>query len=69
LGIGNEPFMKPSGDGARLVLEVEDFDVAITHLKSRHLPFAMEPFDMPACQAAIITDPDGNKLGIHRRND
>jgi predicted enzyme related to lactoylglutathione lyase len=68
LGIGNESFMKPSGDGAQLVLEVEDFDEAITHLRVKGVSFAMEPFAMPSCRAAIIIDPDGNRLGIHKRN-
>ncbi len=68
LGIGNEPFLTPSGDGAQLVLEVDDFDEAIAHLRQRCVPFALDPFAMPACRAAIIVDPDGNKIGIHRRN-
>ena len=68
LGIGNEPFMKPSADGAQLVLEVEDFDESIAHLRSKGVAFAMEPFAMPSCRAAIIIDPDGNRLGIHKRN-
>lgn len=68
LGIGNEPFLKPSGDGPHLVLEVDDFDKTIEHLRRHKVPFALEPFDMPACRAAIVLDPDGNKLGIHKRN-
>lgn len=67
LGIGNEPFLKPSGDGPHLVLEVDDFDATIAHLKRCGVPFAVEPFDLPGCRAAIVTDPDGNKLGIHKR--
>jgi predicted enzyme related to lactoylglutathione lyase len=68
LGIGNEPFMTPSSNGAQLVLEVADFDEAIAHLKSHGVVFAMEPFVMPHCRAAIIHDPDDNRLGIHQRN-
>ena len=68
LGISNEPFLKPSGDGPHLVLEVDDFDKSIEHLKRHQVPFALEPFDMPRCRAAIVTDPNGNKLGIHKRN-
>lgn len=68
LAIGKEPFLKPSGDGAQLVLEVDDFDETIAHLRRHNVPFALEPFDLPACRAAIILDPDGNKLGIHKRN-
>ncbi len=67
LGIGNEPFLKPSGDGPHLVLEVEDFNQAIAHLRLSNVPFAVEPFEMPGCRAAIVVDPDGNKLGIHKR--
>jgi catechol 2,3-dioxygenase-like lactoylglutathione lyase family enzyme len=67
LGIGNEPFLKPSGDGPHLALEVDDFDKTIEHLRCHHVPFALGPFEMPACRAAIILDPDGNKLGIHKR--
>lgn len=67
LAVGKEPFLKPSGEGAQLVLEVDDFDQAITHLRRHKVQFAHEPFDLPACRAAIILDPDGNKLGIHKR--
>jgi len=68
LGLGNEPFLKPSGDGPHLVLEVEDFEETIRHLKRHQVTFALEPFDAtPGCRAAIIVDPDGNKLGIHKR--
>ena len=68
LAIGKEPFLKPSGDGPQLVLEVEDFDKTIEHLGYHNVQFALEPFDLPHCRAAIVLDPDGNKLGIHRRN-
>jgi len=68
LGIGNEPFMNPSTDGAQLVLEVADFDEAVAHLKHNGVTFAHEPWEMPKCRAAIIIDPDGNRIGIHKRN-
>jgi catechol 2,3-dioxygenase-like lactoylglutathione lyase family enzyme len=67
LGIGNEPFLKPSSDGAQLVVEVEDFEEAVSHLKQHRVTFALDPFEMPNCRAAIIVDPDGNRLGIHKR--
>ncbi|HMP82792.1 MAG TPA: VOC family protein [Verrucomicrobiota bacterium] len=68
LGLGNEPFLKPSGDGPHVVLEVDDFDKTIEHLRRHRVTFAVEPFDMPKCRAAVVVDPDGNKLGIHKRN-
>jgi catechol 2,3-dioxygenase-like lactoylglutathione lyase family enzyme len=67
LAIGKEPFLKPSGDGPHLALEVEDFDQTVEHLRHHKVQFAHEPFDLPGCRAAIVVDPDGNKLGIHQR--
>jgi catechol 2,3-dioxygenase-like lactoylglutathione lyase family enzyme len=67
LAIGKEPFLRSSGDGPHLALEVDDFEQAVEHLRRHKIPFAHEPFDLPGCKAAIITDPDGNKLGIHQR--
>lgn len=67
LAVGMEPFLKPSGDGPHLAMEVEDFDQTIEHLQHHNVQFAHEPFDLPGCRAAIIVDPDGNKLGIHQR--
>ncbi len=68
LGIGNEPFLKASPEGPQLVFEVEDFDEAIEHLRKHNIRFTVEPFDLPNCRAAVVLDPDGNSIGIHRRN-
>jgi len=47
-------------------LEVEDFNEAIKWLKDRDVPFSTEPYESPCCHMAIIQDPDGNKLIIHK---
>jgi predicted enzyme related to lactoylglutathione lyase len=49
-------------------LEVEDFDSAIAWLKERGVKFHLEPFQSPVCRTAVITDPDGNSIAIHKRN-
>jgi predicted enzyme related to lactoylglutathione lyase len=56
----------PSDQGKGAALEVEDFDEAIRRLKDRHVRFAAEPFETPCCHMAVIQDPDGNKLMIHK---
>jgi predicted enzyme related to lactoylglutathione lyase len=56
----------PSDQGTGAALEVEDFDEAIRRLKDRHVRFAAEPFETPCCHMAVIQDPDGNKLLIHK---
>ncbi|MES2569262.1 MAG: VOC family protein [Verrucomicrobiota bacterium] len=68
LMIVSHPVMKPSSDGPSLALEVDDFDEAIAHLKRRNVSFVGEPFQSPICRGAFILDPDGNKIGIHKRN-
>ena len=56
----------PSNQGTAAALEVEDFDNAIEYLKKQHVRFAAEPFETPCCRMAILQDPDGNKLIIHK---
>jgi len=57
---------KPSDQGTGAALEVEDFDEAIRRLKDRQVRFAAEPFETPCCHMAVVQDPDGNKLIIHK---
>jgi predicted enzyme related to lactoylglutathione lyase len=56
----------PSDQGTGAALEVEDFDDAIKRLNDRYVRFAAEPFETPCCRMAVIQDPDGNKLMIHK---
>ena len=56
----------PSDQGTATALEVEDFDQAIKRLKERQVRFAAEPFETPCCHMAVVQDPDGNKLIIHK---
>ena len=56
----------PSDQGTGAAFEVEDFDEAIKHLKNQKVRFAAEPFETPCCHMAVVQDPDGNKLIIHK---
>jgi predicted enzyme related to lactoylglutathione lyase len=56
----------PSDQGTGAALEVENFDDAIKRLKDRQVGFAAEPFETPCCHMAVVQDPDGNKLIIHK---
>ena len=56
----------PSDQGTGAAFEVEDFDEAIRRLKDRQVRFATEPFETPCCHMAVVQDPDGNKLMIHK---
>jgi catechol 2,3-dioxygenase-like lactoylglutathione lyase family enzyme len=59
---------KPSADGASLALEVADFPAAVAALRAAGVRFLIEAVDSSACNMAIIADPDGNSLIIHRRH-
>ena len=56
----------PSGEGTAAAFEVENFDEAIKQLRNQGVPFAAEPFETPCCHMAVVQDPDGNKLIIHK---
>ena len=56
----------PSDQGTAAAFKVENFDEAIKRLKDQHVPFAAEPFETPCCHMAVVQDPDGNKLIIHK---
>ena len=69
LAIGCAPGMfKPSPDGCTAALEVENFDDAIAHLRANKVKFRIEPTPTPVCRMAMIFDPDGNTICIHKRH-
>jgi predicted enzyme related to lactoylglutathione lyase len=67
LGIGVSSQWKPSRDGASVALEVADFDEAVAHIKSHGVTFEMGPLETPVCHMAVLRDPDGGKICIHKR--
>jgi predicted enzyme related to lactoylglutathione lyase len=59
---------RPNPDGCSAALEVEDFDAAIARLRKHDVKFRIEPLATPFCRMAMIFDPDGNSICIHKRN-
>jgi predicted enzyme related to lactoylglutathione lyase len=57
---------RPADQGTSIALEVEDFEAAMNKLKVAMIPFAAEPFETPCCHMAVVQDPDGNKIIIHK---
>jgi len=55
---------KPSNDGTSAALEVENLEEAIARFDERKL--AYDKVDSPVCRMAIVEDPDGNKLIMHK---
>lgn len=56
----------PSDQGTSVAIEVEDFEEAIRKLKVAVIRFAAEPMETPVCHMAVVQDPDGNKVIIHK---
>jgi catechol 2,3-dioxygenase-like lactoylglutathione lyase family enzyme len=57
---------KPSPDGTSVALEVDNFEGAMKTLKAANVPFDTENVESPGCRMAVIQDPDGNKIIIHK---
>jgi len=53
--------------GGQIALEVDDFPTAIDTLKKDGVDFALPPLETPVCHLAVVTDPDGNGIVIHKR--
>ena len=59
---------KPSEQGTCVAFEVDDFDVEIARLKSLGVKFSTNVMPTPICRFAIICDPYGNRILIHKRH-
>lgn len=59
---------KPSIDGPAIAFEVDDFDATIAALRAHGARFTIEPMDSGVCRMAVVVDPSGNSLCVHRRN-
>lgn len=66
--LGRHSDFKPSPDGASVAFEVDDFDVAVKRLREAGATFKMEPMQTPVCQMAMVLDPDGSAVMVHKRN-
>lgn len=59
---------KPSENGPTLALEVDDYDAALAEAKAAGAKIYMDTMDTGVCRMAVLADPDGNSIMIHKRN-
>ncbi len=57
------------GVNAAIALAVRDVDATVERLRTAGTPVFIEASDSESCRTALVTDPDGNLLLIHRRHD
>jgi predicted enzyme related to lactoylglutathione lyase len=62
-----DPTWTPSSQGTAVALEVDDLDTTVARLKKSSVKFFLEKSETPICWTAIVYDPDGNKVVIHKR--
>ena len=68
LSIGNgAPDWKPSAGGGAVGLEVDNFAESVAFLKKQGVKFVLDPIETPVCQMAVVSDPDGNSITLHKR--
>jgi predicted enzyme related to lactoylglutathione lyase len=68
LAIGSgAPMFRPGGSNVAAALEVEDFPAAMRRIAESNVKVTMPATETPVCWMALIEDPDGNPLMIHRR--
>ena len=61
------PEWTPSTMGPAAAFEVADFPESIRTLEAAGARFLIKPCESPVCWMAVVTDPDGNSLCIHKR--
>jgi predicted enzyme related to lactoylglutathione lyase len=59
----NEP---SASSGGTIAFEVDDLPATIADLKAKGVDFAAEGIESPVCRMAIVKDPDGNAIILHK---
>jgi predicted enzyme related to lactoylglutathione lyase len=59
----NEP---SASAGGTIAFEVDDLPATIAELKGKGVEFAAEGIESPVCHMAIVKDPDGNAIILHK---
>jgi len=62
-----DPSWTPSSQGTAIAFEVDDMNATIDELKKCGAKFFLDKSETPVCWTAIVYDPDGNKVVIHKR--
>ena len=57
------------GANAAIALAVDDVSAAVEELRAKGVKVLIEPRESPDCYTAMVQDPDGNMLLLHRRKD
>lgn len=59
---------KPGLRGGIISFEVDDLGAEVKRLKAGGVQFVRHAATTPVCHMAMIADPDGNEIILHKRN-
>jgi predicted enzyme related to lactoylglutathione lyase len=60
------PNQPSASAGGTIAFEVDDLPAMVADLKAKGVAFAAEGIESPVCRMAIIKDPDGNAIILHK---
>ena len=60
------PNQPSASAGGTIAFEVEDLPALVADLKAKGVAFAVEGIESPVCHMAIVKDPDGNAIILHK---
>jgi len=52
--------------GGTIAFEVDDLAATVGDLKAKGVAFAAEGIESPVCDMAVVKDPDGNAIILHK---
>jgi len=56
-----------AGKGGAVAFEVDDLDRTLEQLKAASAAIIEDAFETPVCRMAVVADPAGNELILHKR--
>jgi catechol 2,3-dioxygenase-like lactoylglutathione lyase family enzyme len=59
---------RPGSNGGLIAFEVDDFDAEVARLKGLQVSFVADVVSGSVCRTAVVADPDGNHIIIHKRH-
>jgi predicted enzyme related to lactoylglutathione lyase len=60
---------RPAARGAVIAFEVDELDSSTAQLKAAGVRFTQENAETPVCRFAVMLDPDGNEVIVHKRKN
>ena len=62
-----DPTHEAGAKGGAIAFEVDDLDQTLSRLKEQQVKFVLETTETSVCRFAVVADPDGNEVIIHKR--